>query len=133
MIGVFAEARDVGDLKRAEAKIRALNASLETTRRERTRELAAANRELQEFVYSVSHDLRTPLRAMDGFSFTVLEDHRDVLDEQGRSDLRRVRAAAQRMGELIDALLSLRVWAAADRPRAGRPLGGRPASDRRTA
>ena len=55
----------------------------------------------------MSHDLRTPLRALDGFSLSVLEDYGDVIDEQGRSDLRRVRAAAQRMGELIDALLSL--------------------------
>jgi PAS domain S-box-containing protein len=107
VVGVFAAARDVAGLKRAEAKIRALNASLERRVQERTQELAAANRELQEFVYSVSHDLRSPLRAVDGFSHTVLEDYGDVIDEQGRSDLRRVRAAAQRMGELIDALLSL--------------------------
>jgi PAS domain S-box-containing protein len=107
VVGVFAAARDVAGLKRAEAKIRALNASLERRVQERTQELAAANRELQEFVYSVSHDLRSPLRAVDGFSQTVLEDYGDVIDEQGRSDLRRVRAAAQRMGELIDALLSL--------------------------
>ena len=55
----------------------------------------------------MSHDLRTPLRAIDGFSQTVLDDYGDVLGEQGRGDLRRVRDAAQRMGELIDALLSL--------------------------
>ena len=87
VVGVFAAARDVGALKRAEAEIRALNASLEQRVRERTRELAAANRELREFVYSVSHDLRSPLRAVDGFSQTVLEDYGDVIDEQGRSDL----------------------------------------------
>ena len=107
VVGVVAAARDVAGLRRAEAKIRALNASLERRVEERTRELAAANRELQEFVYSVSHDLRSPLRAVDGFSLTVLEDYGDVIEEQGRSDLRRVRAAAQRLGELIDALLSL--------------------------
>jgi light-regulated signal transduction histidine kinase (bacteriophytochrome) len=105
--GVFAAARDVGELKRAEAKVRALNAELEGRVEERTRELAAANRELQEFVYSVAHDLRTPLRAVDGFSLTVLEDYGDVIAGQGRADLERVRAAAQSMGELIDALLSL--------------------------
>ena len=105
--GVFAAARDVGELKRAEAEIRALNAGLERRVQERTRELDAANRELQEFVYSVAHDLRTPLRAVDGFSLTVLEDYGDVIAEQGRSDLQRVRAAAQSMGQLIDALLSL--------------------------
>jgi PAS domain S-box-containing protein len=105
--GVFAAARDVGELQRAEAEIRALNTGLERRVAERTRELDAANRELQEFVYSVAHDLRTPLRAVDGFSLTVLEGYGDVIAEQGRSDLRRVRAAAQSMGELIDALLSL--------------------------
>ena len=105
--GVFAAARDVGELRRAEAEIRALNAGLERRVVERTRELDATNRELQEFVYSVAHDLRTPLRAVDGFSLTVLEAYGDVIDAQGRSDLQRVRAAAQSMGQLIDALLSL--------------------------
>jgi light-regulated signal transduction histidine kinase (bacteriophytochrome) len=105
--GIFAAARDVGALRQAEREIRALNANLERRVDERTRELAVANRELQQFIYSVSHDLRTPLRAVDGFSHTVLEDYGEVLGEQGRGDLRRVRNAAQRMGELIDALLSL--------------------------
>lgn len=105
--GIFAAARDVGALRQAEREIRALNANLERRVDERTRELAAANRELQEFIYSVSHDLRTPLRAVDGFSQTVIEDYGEVLGEQGQGDLRRVRKAAQRMGELIDALLSL--------------------------
>lgn len=107
IVGAVHVVRDITARRRAEAEIRTLNASLERRVQERTRELVAANRELQEFVYSVSHDLRSPLRAIDGFSLTVLEDHGDVIDEQGRSDLRRVRAAAQRMGELIDALLSL--------------------------
>jgi PAS domain S-box-containing protein len=105
--GVFAAARDVTELKRAEDEIRALNSDLERRVAERTRELDAANRQLQEFVYSVAHDLRTPLRAVDGFSLTVLEAHGDAIGEEGRSDLNRVRAAAQTMGELIDALLSL--------------------------
>jgi PAS domain S-box-containing protein len=107
VVGVLAAARDVGELRRAEAEIRALNASLEQRVQERTRELAATTQELQEFVYSVSHELRSPLRAIDGFSFSVLNGYRDVLDDNGRSDLERARAAAQRMGELIDALLSL--------------------------
>ena len=110
--GVFAAARDVRELKRAEEEIRELNAGLERRVAERTRELDAANRDLQEFVYSVAHDLRTPLRAVDGFSLAVLEAYGDVLAEDGRSDLHRVRAAAQSMGQLIDALLSL--------PRVGR-------------
>ena len=105
--GVLAAARDVAELKRAEEEIRALNTDLERRVAERTRELDAANRQLQEFVYSVAHDLRTPLRSVDGFSLAVLEAHGDALGADGRSDLRRVRAAAQTMGELIDALLSL--------------------------
>lgn len=91
----------------AARQIRELNAGLEERVRERTLELAVANRDLQEFVYSVAHDLRTPLRAVDGFSLAVLEEHGHALGEDGRSDLRRVRAAAQTMGDLIDALLAL--------------------------
>jgi len=70
-------------------------------------ELAAANKELEAFSYSVSHDLRAPLRGIDGFSLALLEDYADKLDEDGRDYLRRVRAATQRMGVLIDDLLSL--------------------------
>lgn len=69
--------------------------------------LATANRELEAFSYSVSHDLRAPLRAMDGFSQAVLEDYENRLDETGRDYLRRIRAAAQQMGNLIDAILAL--------------------------
>jgi light-regulated signal transduction histidine kinase (bacteriophytochrome) len=67
----------------------------------------AATRELEAFSYSVAHDLRTPLRGIDGFSQALLEDYDDVLDEEGKDYLRRVRAAAQRMGQLIDDLLGL--------------------------
>jgi light-regulated signal transduction histidine kinase (bacteriophytochrome) len=70
-------------------------------------ELAASNKELEAFSYSVSHDLRAPLRAIDGFSRAVLEDSGDKLDEQGQADLKRVCAAAKRMGLLIDDLLTL--------------------------
>jgi light-regulated signal transduction histidine kinase (bacteriophytochrome) len=84
---------------------------------ERTAELAAANRELEAFSYSVSHDLRAPLRSIDGFSQAVLEDYADKLDEPGRDHLNRVRAATQRMGQLIDDLLKLaRVTRAEIRP-----------------
>jgi len=69
--------------------------------------LEAANEELEAFSYSVSHDLRAPLRGMDGFSQVLLEDYADQFDEQGKDYLQRVRTASQRMGRLIDDLLEL--------------------------
>jgi light-regulated signal transduction histidine kinase (bacteriophytochrome) len=74
---------------------------------ERTTQLEAANKELESFSYSVSHDLRAPLRSIDGFSQALFEDYGDKLDAQGRSDLQRVRAATQRMAQLIDDMLNL--------------------------
>jgi signal transduction histidine kinase len=90
-------------LEKAGDLLRAREAAL----RQRTSELEAANRELEAFSYSVSHDLRAPLRAIDGFSQAIEEDHGASLDADASASLRRVRAAARRMGTLIDALLSL--------------------------
>lgn len=82
-------------------------AELEERVAERTFELVAVNKELEAFAYSVSHDLRAPLRGIDGFSQALLEDYADRLDAEGQDYLRRVQAASQRMGGLIDDLLNL--------------------------
>lgn len=91
---------------RAEAASRDLAKSLELTRQAKEEE-EEANRELESFSYSVAHDLRAPLRAMDGFSQALLDSYRGSLDEQGQDFLLRVRSAAQRMALLIDNLLML--------------------------
>ena len=105
--GVAIYVRDVTARKNMELEIRELNIDLEQRVADRTRQLKAANKELESFAYSVSHDLRAPLRAIDGFSQVIEEDYSDRLDETGRSYIVRVRKAARRMAELIDALLDL--------------------------
>jgi signal transduction histidine kinase/PAS domain-containing protein len=91
----------------AEDKLRRLSEELEQRVQERTQELRAANAELEAFSYSVSHDLRAPLRAIDGYSKMVLGRYADKLDADGRHALERVRAGSERMGVLIDDLLGL--------------------------
>lgn len=107
-------ARDIGQQLRAELEEERQRQQLERQAEElerrvaeRTAQLTAVNGELEGFTYSVSHDLRAPLRAIDGFSLALLEDRGDALDERGRHYLERVRAATQRMGLLIDDLLAL--------------------------
>ena len=88
-------------------EIRALNEELEERVRHRTAELESTNSELEAFSYSVSHDLRAPLRTIDGFSLALEEDYSEAIDATGKDYIRRVRTGVQRMGQLIDALLQL--------------------------
>jgi PAS domain S-box-containing protein len=100
---VSAAIRDVTQRKRMEEDVQKLNEDL----KQRAAQLEAANKELEAFSYSVSHDLRAPLRSIDGFSHALLEDYSEQLPDEGKSYLERVRAAAQRMAVLIDDLLNL--------------------------
>jgi PAS domain S-box-containing protein len=100
---VTAMIRDVTARRHIEEQVRTLNESLAS----RVAELAAVNRELEAFSYSVSHDLRAPLRSIDGFSQALLEEYTGRLDDTAMDYLRRIRAATERMGELIDDLLDL--------------------------
>jgi len=101
--GIVGISRDITERMLTEEEIHQLNQNLER----RAAELESVNHELESFSYSVSHDLRAPLRSIDGFSHAILEDYIEILPEQGRDYLLRIRAAAQRMGELIDDLLAL--------------------------
>jgi PAS domain S-box-containing protein len=106
-IAGLVQVEDVTERVRAQARVQALNRTLEARVAMRTRELSLANQELEAFAYSVSHDLRAPLRSIDGFSRILIERYENQLDEGGRDYLRRVRRAAMRMGELIDAILQV--------------------------
>jgi light-regulated signal transduction histidine kinase (bacteriophytochrome) len=95
--------RDATERRHAHEQIERLNGELQV----KVMALQAVNAELESFSYSVSHDLRSPLRSLDGFSQALMEDYADALDEQGMDFLARIRAAAQRMGRLIDDMLVL--------------------------
>ncbi len=99
--------RDVTARRTAEVELRRHRDHLAELVEERTRELTSANQELETFCYTVSHDLRTPLRAIDGFSRILAEEERDRLDPAGAAHLARIRAAVGRMARLIDDLLEL--------------------------
>ncbi len=105
--GTVAFVTDVTHRNRTARELKELNADLERRVAERTAELLASNHELEAFCFSVSHDLRAPLRAIDGFSRAVLQDNEEVLSAASRNHLVRVRSASRRMSELIDSLLSL--------------------------
>jgi light-regulated signal transduction histidine kinase (bacteriophytochrome) len=98
---------EISERKIAEAQIVKLNMELEKRVTERTLQLETVNRELESFAYSVSHDLRAPLRGIDGFSQALLEEYQDKVDEQGKNYLQRIRLATQRMAQLIDDILNL--------------------------
>lgn len=99
--------QDITDRKTAEDEVRKLNVELEDKVRERTSELEAAMKGLESFSYSVAHDLRTPLRSIDGFSQAFIEDYGASIGPEGHDYLRRIREGSQRMGHLIDDLLTL--------------------------
>lgn len=107
VVRVIGLANDVTSHKISEENIRQLNLDLENRVRERTAQFEIANKELEAFSYSVSHDLRAPLRGINGWSQALLEDYHDQLDEQAVQYIQRVLSESRRMGDLIDGMLNL--------------------------
>ena len=106
IISVMSVIEDVTERREAKAALHRLNVELEERVAERTAQLKAMNKELETFAYSVSHDLKAPLRGIDGYSRFLEEDYQDVLDEEGRTFLSNIRRATKQMSQLIDDLLA---------------------------
>ena len=104
---LLAFVQDITELKKREAEIHKLNVELEQRVKERTMELEAVNKELESFAYSISHDFRTPLRALNAFSASLTEKYNEQLDEQGLHYLNRINKASLYMSALVDDLLKL--------------------------
>lgn len=98
--------QELAERKRAEAEVRSLNIDLEERVQLRTAQLEAANKEMESFSYSVSHDLRAPLRGIDGFSYILEQEYSKTLDETGQKLISRIRESAHRMNQLINDLLT---------------------------
>jgi PAS domain S-box-containing protein len=105
-VSILGEGRDITERRQIQEEIKQLNADLEQRVIDRTTELQVINKELEAFSYSVSHDLRAPLRAIDGFTSILMEDYHPMFDDEGKQLCGKIKENTQRMGQLIDDLLA---------------------------